>query len=126
MQELINSFTRFSAAITLYGMQEFQQVLGAAMDAPAGINVKKLRESLDSLSNAIMHELDASHKPTYDSVTSMTNEVVGKTIDTMRAPMLDPNHVMQAASDVVKKAADSFTAVVEHDSKSESHKTKKA
>lgn len=126
MQELISSFTRFSAAITLYGMQEFQHALGAAMEAPAGVNVKKLRESLDSLSNAIVHELDAAHKPTLESVTSMSNEVVGKTLETMRAPMLDPNQVMQAASDVVKKAADSFTAVVEHDTKHESHKAKKA
>ena len=106
MQELINSVARFSAAMTLFGMQEMQKAVGAMLDAPAYIN--HFKASLDSISNAIVSELDPETRPTVESVANLSREVVNRTFDTLKAPPFDPRQVMQATTDMIRKTADAM------------------
>jgi hypothetical protein len=106
MQELINSVARFSAAMTLFGMQEMQRAVGATLDAPAYLN--HFRASLDTISDAIVSELDPETKPTLESVSNLGREVVNKTFDTLRAPAFDPRQVMMATTDMIRKTADAM------------------
>jgi hypothetical protein len=106
MQELINSVARLSAAMTLFGMQEMQKLMGAALDTPPFLN--RFSASLDSISNAIVAELDPDTKPALDSVTSLGREVVDRTFETLRTPAFDPRQVLKATSDVIRKTADAM------------------
>ena len=106
MQELINSVARFSAAMTLFGMQEMQKAVGATLDAPAYLT--HFQTSLDTISNAIVSELDPENKPTLESVSNLGREMVGRTFETLKAPPFDPRQVMQATSEMIRKTADAM------------------
>lgn len=119
MQELINSVARFSAAVTLFGMQEVQKAVGAALDTPAYLS--HFSSSLDSISNAIVSELDPETKPTLDSITNLGREVVNRTFDTLKAPAFDPRQVMHATSDMIRKTADAMAKGPAAEPASEEH-----
>ena len=110
MQELISSVARFSAAITLFGIQEMQNAVGAAMDSPEYFS--RFRRSLDSISDAIASELDSKVKPTLESVTNLSSEMVGRTVEVLKTPALDPRQMLQTASDMIRKTADSVSKPV--------------
>src|SRR5262245_40058175 len=105
MQDLINSVARFSAAMTLFGIQELQNVVGAAASPDY---MDRFRKSLDSISNAISGELDATGRPALDSVTNLSSEMVGRTVETLKTPAFDPRQMLQTASDMIRKTADSL------------------
>jgi hypothetical protein len=106
MQELINSVARLSAAMTLFGMQEMQKLVGGAFDTPAFLN--RFRASLDSTSNAIVAELDPDTNSTLESVTNLGRQVVDRTWDTLRAAAFDPRQVLQTTGEVMRKTADAI------------------
>ena len=81
MQNMIRSMARFSAAMTLFGFQQFQNVLNAVADSADAL---KVRESLDAVTDAIASELDKDTKPAYDSMVRLSNQVVDRTFDTMK------------------------------------------
>ena len=59
MQDLINSIVRFSAAMTLFSMQQMQNAVGAAADSQAALT--KFKEALDSVTSAITSQLDEAN-----------------------------------------------------------------
>lgn len=110
MQELINSVTRFSAAITMFGIQEIQNAIGTGMDAQDYMS--RFRHSLDSITNAVSAELDRTSKPALDSLTNLSNDLVGRTFETLKTPVFDPRQILQTASDVIRRTADSVAKPV--------------
>src|ERR1700730_6241211 len=106
MQELINSFARFSAAMTLFGIQEMQKVVDASVDTPNYLS--RIGASLDTISDAIVGEMDPKTRPALESVTNLGRDMVNRTFDTLRAPMFDPRQVLQTTSEMIRKTADSI------------------
>jgi hypothetical protein len=104
MQELMNSVARFSAAVTLYGVQQLQNTLGAAVDPPGSVD--KVRESLDHVTHAVSKELDATNKPTLDSLTNLSSDVLKRAFDMLQTPPLDPREMLHTASDLMRKTVD--------------------
>lgn len=78
---MVRSVARFSAAMTLFGFQQFQNVLNAFADSADAL---KMRESLDAVTDAIASELDKDTKPAYDSMVRLSNQVVDHTFDAMK------------------------------------------
>ena len=110
MQDLINSVVRFSAAMTLFSMQQLQNAVGAATDSQGSIN--KFRDALDSITNAITSQMDDSNKSAANSMSKLGTEMVDRTWDAMNVRALDPREVMQTTGNVMRKTTDSLTDLV--------------
>jgi hypothetical protein len=110
MQELINSVARFSAAITMFGIQEIQNAVGTATDPQE--YVSRFRHSLDSITDAVSAELDKTSKPALDSVTNLSSDLVSRTFETLKTPVFDPRQMLQTATDVIRRTADSVSKPV--------------
>ena len=110
MQELINSVARFSAAITMFGLQEIQNAVGTGMDAQNYMT--RFRQSLDSITDAVSAELDRTSKPALDSLTNLSSDLVGRTFETLKTPVFDPRQMLQTASDMLRRTADSVAKPV--------------
>ncbi len=110
MQDVINSMVRFSAAVTLFSLQQVQNAVSAAVDAQNGLD--KVREVFDSATNALTAHIDESQKTTLNSVTSLSSDLVSRTWDTFKMSALDPRQVLQTTGDIVRKTSDSIDNVV--------------
>ncbi len=109
MQELINSFVRLSAAITVYSMQQMQS---AVETIDPKDSVTKLRQMIDSMTNALTAQIDESKKSTVDSMSNLGSDVVGRTFDTLNVSGLTPRDIVQTTSDMVKKTTDSLAGMM--------------
>jgi methyl-accepting chemotaxis protein len=123
MQELINSVARFSAAMTLYGAQQLQNTLGAAVDTPGFVD--KVRESLDHVTHALTKELDSANKPTLDSLSNLSSDVLKRTFDLLQTPPFDPREALQTASDLMRKTVDATGDLVKQTAESAAEVMKK-
>src|SRR5690349_18655242 len=77
MQEMINSMMRFSAAMTMFGMQQIQNAAELAVDSQSAL--KKFRENLDAVTDALIAQLDETSKPTLKSMTNLGSDLVDRT-----------------------------------------------
>jgi hypothetical protein len=110
MQDLINSVVRFSAAMTLFGMQQMQNAVGAAADTQAALN--KFQKALDSITDAITRQLDEAKKPTLESMAHLGTEMVDRTWDSMNVSAFDPQQVLQTTGDLMRKTSDSLAGLM--------------
>jgi len=78
MQETLNSLVRLSAAITVFGVQQVQSVVGSANSQDSA---DKLREVIDGMAAAVSAQIDQSKLPALDSISSLGHDVVGRTSD---------------------------------------------
>ena len=110
MQDLINSMVKFSAAMTLFGMQQIQNAVGAAVDTQSALG--RFRDALDSVTNAITSQLDDSKKPTLSSMSNLGSDLVNRTWEGMNMNALDPRQVLESTGDLMRKTTDSLTDLV--------------
>lgn len=110
MQELIISVMRFSAAMTLFGMQQLQNAVGAAADTQAAVD--QFRKALDEMSDAVTNQMDASKQATLKSMTNAQKDLVGNTFDAMNVRQLDPRELMNTGGDLMRKTSDSLADLV--------------
>jgi hypothetical protein len=110
MQDLINSIVRFSAAMTLFSMQQMQNAIGAAADSQVALT--KFRDALDSITNAITGQLDENKKPTLDSMAHLGTDIVDRTWETMNVSAMDPRQVLQTTGDLMKKTSESLAGMM--------------
>jgi len=75
VQDSIDSFVRLSAAMSAYSMQ---------------------RRTVDSMTDALTAQRDASKKQTVENISSLSADVVGRTFDTLNASRLNPLDLVQA------------------------------
>ena len=110
MQDLINSIVRFSAAMTLFSMQQMQNAVGAAADTTVALG--RFRDALDAITSAVTSQLDDNKKPTLDSMSHLGNDIVGRTWDTMNVAAMDPRQVLQTTGDLMKKTSESLAGMM--------------
>jgi len=105
MQSLIVSMMRFSAALTLFGMEQLQSSLNV-VEGEEDISkaMERFETALDSLTDALVNKIDDKKKDTLKSVTKMSEDVVGRTMDSMN--VMDPREVLRATNDLLKKTTD--------------------
>ena len=118
MQDLINSIVKFSAAMTLFSMQQMQNAVGAAADTQVALT--KFRDALDAITNAIASQLDENKKPTLDSMSHLGTDIVDRTWETMNVSALDPRQVLQTTGDLMKKTSESIAGLVKKPGSTES------
>ncbi len=104
MQDLIVSMIRFSAAVTLYGMEQIQNTLNVAEGEEDFSKMRdKFQDALDSLTETLKSRIDDKKQETLKTVTKMSEEVVQRTADGMTA--MDPREIVRATNDLIQKTS---------------------
>jgi conjugal transfer/entry exclusion protein len=111
VQDLINSFVRLSAAMSVYTLQQMQSAVGTTIDPKD--SVAKLKKMIDSMTEALTAQIDETKKQTMDDITNLGSGVVERTFDTVTN--FNPREVVQNASDVVRKTTDSVAEMMKSD-----------
>ena len=105
MQSLIVSMMRFSAAVTLFGMEQLQSSLSVVEgEEELDKAMERFEKALDSMTDALVNKIDDKKKDTLKSVTRMSEDVVNRTFDSMN--VMDPREVLRATNDLLKKTSD--------------------
>jgi hypothetical protein len=112
MQELINSFVRLSAAMSVYTMQQMQS---AVESIDPKDSVAKFKKMIDSMTDALTAQIDENKKKTVDSISSLGADVVGRTFDTLNASGLNARDIVDSTSDMARKTADSLAGMIKMD-----------
>jgi hypothetical protein len=105
MQNLIVSMLRFSAAVTLFGMEQLQTSLNMIEgEDDVSKAMERFEKALDSMTDSLTTRIDDKKRDTLKSITKMSEDVVGRTFDGMT--MIDPREVMRATNDLIQKTSD--------------------
>jgi hypothetical protein len=105
MQDLFVSMMRFSAALTLYGLEQAQSTMNVVEGGEdLSKSVKKLEQTLNSMTDALITRMDSKKKDTLKSVTKVSEDVVNRTWDSMN--LMDPREVLRATNDLIQKTSD--------------------
>ncbi|HWF07690.1 MAG TPA: hypothetical protein VG297_04450 [Bryobacteraceae bacterium] len=110
MQDLINSFVRLSAAMSVYSLQQMQSAVGTVDPKDS---IEKLKKMIDSMTEALTAQIDESKKQTVESISNLGSGVVERTFDTVSN--LNPRDIVQNTSDVVRKTTDSIAGMIKSD-----------
>jgi hypothetical protein len=100
-QELINSFVRLSAAMTVFGMQQMQTAVGNVDPNDA---IGKLREVLDAMTNIVNAHIEESRRPTVESMTTLGKNMMDRTWDAISMSAPQPKDLMNVANDGLRRA----------------------
>jgi hypothetical protein len=105
MTNLIVSMLRFSAAMTLYSVEQLEHSMSIAEGgAEFGKTVEGFEKTLNSLTDVLMKDMDAKKKETLDSVGKASQDMVSRTVEGL--DMMDPRQVLKASSDLLQKTSD--------------------
>lgn len=105
MQDLIVAMMRFSAAITLFGMEQLQSTFDVVEgEEDMSKTMDRFEEALNSMTDALVTKIDDKKKDTLKSVTRMSEDVVSRSFDSMN--VMDPREVLRATNDLLKKTSD--------------------
>ena len=110
VRDLSTSLIRFSNALAMFGMQQMQNAMGAMTDSQAMLT--RVCQTLDSLSDSLSHQIDASKKSTLDSITRTGTEMVDRTIEVMNVQALDARGVMDTTAEFVRKTTDTMAEMI--------------
>ena len=111
MQDLINSMMKFTAAMTLFSIQQVQNAVGVAADTQSALG--KIREALDAMTNAVTSQMDDTKKATLNKMDEVQKDLVDRTFDAMNLQALDPREMMNTTSDLMKKTSDAMGDLVQ-------------
>ncbi|HYK89948.1 MAG TPA: hypothetical protein VE398_14325 [Acidobacteriota bacterium] len=105
MQNLIISMMKFSAAVTLFGMEQLQNTLNMVEgEEDLSKTMERFEQAINSLTETLTSRIDEKKKETLSSITKMSEDVVNRTFDGMS--MMDPREVMRATNDLIQKTSD--------------------
>jgi len=105
MTNLAVSMLRFSAALTLYSVEQLERSLNVVEGGKdLSKTIDSFEDTLDSLSDVLMKELDEKKKDTLESVRKASKDVVDRTMEGME--IMDPREVIKASSDLLQKTSD--------------------
>jgi hypothetical protein len=111
VQDLINSFVRLSAAMTMYSVQQMQS---AAETIDPKDSVVRFCHMIDSMTDALTAQMDDSKKATVQSLTNLGTGVVGRTLETItvNVPAINPREIVQTTADMVRKTTQSLAGLM--------------
>jgi hypothetical protein len=116
VQELINSFVRLSAAMSVYTLQQMQTAVDT-LDTRDSVN--KLKKMIDSMTEALTSQIDESKRKTIDSISSLGADVVERTFDTFHVPGLKPYDIVETTNTMMRKTSDSLSSMIRNEKQEE-------
>jgi hypothetical protein len=112
VQELINSFVRLSAAMTVYSMQQMQSAVDTI---DPKVSYSKLKKMIDSMTDALTAQLDESKMKTVESISNLGSDVVDRTFETLNVEGLNAHDLVQSTNNMVRKTTDSLASIIKSD-----------
>jgi hypothetical protein len=106
MRETIFSMIRFSGAVTMFGLEQVQNVLIAPGDTKAAL--LRLRRTLDSMSDSLASKLDASKKDALESMSKAQIDILDRTAGAVNLDAVNLN----TATDLLKRTSDSLAGAM--------------
>ena len=107
LQDLLVSTVRLSTALTLYGLEQLQNVAYARTGRPdLSAAAEKLGTGLDSVTDSLVLGIDETKKDALISVSTAARYVIRKSLE-----ILSPVTVLEAANDLLKKASEPIFAL---------------
>jgi len=116
VQDLINSFVRLSAAMSVYTLQQMQSAVDT-LDTKDSVN--KLKKMIDSMTDALTAQIDESKRKTVDSISNLGADVVERTFDTFNVQGLNPHELVETTNNMVRKTTDSLSNIIRHEKQDE-------
>jgi hypothetical protein len=107
VQDLINSFVRLSAAMTVYSVQQMQSAVDTLDPKDSAVRLKQM---LDFMSDALTAQIDDSKKSTVESMSKIGADVVGRTFDALNVLALKAGEKTASPADIPKAAEEVFAA----------------
>jgi hypothetical protein len=101
MREMISSMMRFSGAVTMFGIEQVQNVMAAPADTRTAII--KLRDTLDRMSESLGAKLDRPKQAALESMSKDQAEVVGRSFDAVD---------LNAADGLIQKTSESLSGAM--------------
>ena len=112
VQELINSFVRLSAAMSVYTLQQMQTAVDTLDTRDS---VARLKKMIDSMTDALTAQIDDNKRRTVESISNLGADVVERTFDTLNVQGLKPHDIVETTNDMVRKTSDSLASIIRHD-----------
>jgi len=105
MSNLIVSMARFSTAMTLFGVEQMENSFSVATGGKElSKTVEEFEKTLNALTDVLMKEMDEKKKETVESVSKISEDMVGPTLDGLK--VMDPREMLRAGNDLLQKTAD--------------------
>lgn len=105
MTNLAVSMVRFSAALTLFGVEQLENSLNVV---EGGTEFTKTMEgfekTLNSLTDVLMREMDEKKKETFQSVSKASEEMVTQAMKGLE--IMDPVEMLRVSGDLLQKTSD--------------------
>lgn len=105
MTNLVVSMLRFSAAFTLYGVEQLENSLKVAEGGEkANQAIEGFEKTLNAVTDVLIRDMDEKKKETLQSVSKASEDMVHRTME--GAEILDPREVMKVSTDLLQKTSD--------------------
>ena len=105
MTNLVVSMLRFSAAFTLYGVEQLENSLKVAEGGDqANKAIEGFEKTLNSVTEVLVRDMDAKKKETLQSVAKASEDMTHRTME--GAEILDPREIVKVSTDLLQKTSD--------------------
>lgn len=105
MTNLVVSMLRFSAAFTLYGVEQLENSLKVAEGGEkANQAIEGFGKTLNAVTDVLIRDMDEKKKETLQSVSKASEDMVHRTME--GAEILDPREVVKVSTDLLQKTSD--------------------
>ena len=105
MTNLVVSMLRFSAAFTLFGVEQLENSLKVAEGGEkANQALEGFEKTLNAVTDVLIRDMDQKKKETLQSVSKASEDMMHRTME--GAEILDPREVMKVSTELLQKTSD--------------------
>jgi hypothetical protein len=105
MRDLTKSFTSFSWAMTLFGLDQLRHLVA---DDDSGKRRERIGDDLDAMTSAAKDRLSERNASMFDAGNTLQSDMVDLTFDIFRGEELKPRKMLDRAADFVEESADTL------------------
>jgi hypothetical protein len=105
MRDLTKSFTSFSWAMTLFGLDQLRHLVA---DDDSGKRRERIGGDLDAMTTAAKDRLSERNASMFDAGNTLQSDMVDLTFDIFRGEELKPRKMLDRAADFVEESADTL------------------
>lgn len=105
MRDLTKSFTSFSWAMTLFGLDQLRHLVA---DDDSGKRREQIGGDLDAMTSAAKDRLSERNASMFDAGNTLQSDMVDLTFDIFRGEELKPRKMLDRAADFVEESADTL------------------
>ena len=106
MRKMMFSMMRLCGAVAMFGIEQAQNAIMAPADTRAAL--RRLRNTLDSMSESLASKLDSSKRAALDSISKAQIDMLDNTSGAVNLDAVN----LDTAADFMKKTSESFAGIM--------------